>query len=166
VATYRPAADECAVVVTARSSVHNVVIRWNALSGTVSASPGDLPKTTAELSLDMRLFDAGDALKNRKLRKDLAVDSHPKASFELLSVENIVGAENAPRATLRGRLSWRDRTLEIPAQASGTLTEDALAVSARFSFDMREFGVKPPRFLMLKVDETVEVEVQLRATSE
>ena len=56
------------------------------------------------------------------------------------------------------RPSWRLR-----APGTGCLRDDSLEARVSFELDVRDVGVKPPRFLMLKVDEIVRIEVALVA---
>jgi polyisoprenoid-binding protein YceI len=73
---YTVDAAKSLVVVHARSSVHDTDARWTKLSGLVTVDPAD-PGAGAEarVTVDMREFDAGDRMKNWKLRGDLEPDS-------------------------------------------------------------------------------------------
>ena len=54
---------------------------WNKITGEVDADPDTLATAgaTARFAVDMTTFDAGDWLKNRKLRKDFDLDAPPDA---------------------------------------------------------------------------------------
>jgi polyisoprenoid-binding protein YceI len=152
------------VVVRARSSIHDTDTVWDALSGTVTADPADLAAAAVELAVDMTRHDAGDFLKNRKLKKDLAVERYPTARFRLAALREV--AEIAPgrfTAVAEGGIEWRGRTVSIAASGEGTLDAAELRATARFDLDVRGFGVEPPRFLMFKVEDVVAVEVTLVA---
>jgi polyisoprenoid-binding protein YceI len=152
------------VVVSARSSIHDTRTVWNALSGTVTAEPADLAGAAAELAVDMTRYDAGDFLKNRKIKKDLEVKKHPTARFRLAALREV--AEDRPghfTARADGVIEWRGRTVSVAAAGEGTLGGAELRATARFELDVRGFGVEPPRFLMFKVEEVVAVEVTLLA---
>jgi polyisoprenoid-binding protein YceI len=150
------------VVVSARSNIHDTRTRWDALSGTIDADPADLAAAAVELAVDMTRFDAGDFLRNRKVRKDLEVERHPVARFRLARLSDI--AELGPgRFTARaeGAIEWRGRSVTVAAAGEGTIEAAALRASARFELDVKSFGVEPPRFLMFKVEDVVAVEVTL-----
>ncbi len=152
------------VVVRARSSIHDTDTVWDALSGTVTADPADLARAEVELAVDMSRYDAGDFLKNRKLKKDLGVEKYPTARFRLAALREV--AEAAPgkfTARAEGTIEWRTRTVSIAASGEGTLDAGELRAVARFELDVRGFGVEPPRFLMFKVENVVAVEVTLIA---
>ena len=154
------------VVVSARSSIHDTRTVWDSLSGTVTADPADLASgADADLTVDMTRYDAGDFLKNRKVKKDLEVEQHPIARFRLEALREV--AEQGPgRVTARaaGAIDWRGHSVPVAATGEGTLADDGeLRATARFELDVRAFGVEPPRFLMFKVEEVVAVEVTLVA---
>lgn len=153
------------VVVSARSSIHDTRTVWDSLSGTVTADPGDLGSgADADLTVDMTRYDAGDFLKNRKIKKDLEVEKHPIARFRLDALREV--AEAGPgRFTARaeGAIEWRGHSVPVVATGEGTVQAGELRATARFELDVRAFGVEPPRFLMFKVEEVVAVEVSLVA---
>jgi hypothetical protein len=148
------------ILVTALSAVHDTRTVWSKLSGFVSVDP-DAPESgaDAEITVDMRAFDAGDRLKNWKLRSDLDPDRHPSARFQLgrLTVE----ARDPMRATAVGTLSWRGRDVEVSANGEGHLGPRDLTAHASFELDVRQLGVEPPKIFFLKVESVVRVEVSL-----
>jgi polyisoprenoid-binding protein YceI len=153
------------VVVSARSNIHHTRTVWSRLTGQIQADPADLSRTpSVDVALDMTRHDAGDFLRNRKLRKDLEVDRHPEARFSLAGLGDITdrgGGRFAARA--EGVIHWRNRDVSITADGEGELDAERLRATARFELDVRAFGVEPPRFLMFKVENIVGVEVTLTA---
>ena len=152
------------LVVTARSSVHDTETVWSRISGHLEVDPDALDAgASAEIEVAMGEFDAGDWLKNRKIKKDLDVARHPTARFRLGGLADIddSGAETAARAT--GTISWRGHEAEIEATGTARVGSDAISATARFELDVRKLGVTPPRILMLKVEDVVSVVVELRA---
>ncbi len=154
------------VVSTARSSIHDTRTEWSTLAGTIEADPTTLTagEAKAEIAVDMRAFDAGDFLKNRKLKKDLGVERHPEARFSLRGLRDVVDRGGGRfDAIADGEIAWRGRTAAIEARGSGTLDAVSLEATARFELDVTSLGVTPPRILMFKVEEVVTVEVELSA---
>ena len=147
--------------VKARSSIHDTTTVWDRVIGTVHADPGALPGATATFAVDMTKFDAGDFLKNRKLKKDFAFDQHPQATFELSSVENVTQTGDRFTADARGILRWRGREVAIKLAGSGTLDATRLAATARFELDIKQLGLNAPKFLLFKVEDEVTVDVVL-----
>lgn len=164
---YRIDATASRMVVRARSSIHDTSTTWSALSGEIDARPDTLEEqgATADITVDMTEFDAGDWLKNRKLRKDFDLAAHPRASFHLSALDDIRRDGDRFQATARGTLRWRGKTVQLSVAGEGTLTGTALEAKGVFDFDIRELGLQAPRFLMLKMEDVVAVEVTLRATA-
>ena len=151
------------LVVTARSSVHDTEIVWRGISGTIDANVEDMQATQASINVDMSTADAGDWLKNRKIRKDMDFSKHPKASFVLKQISEVRRSGAKVSATISGHLSWRGETIDITARGDGTVTNDELQASGSFEIDMTKLGVSPPKVLMIKVDDVVSCHIKLTA---
>ena len=151
------------VQVKARSKLHDTTTVWDHVAGTVDAVPDTLATAgaTARFAVDMTKFDAGDWLKNKKLRSDFQMDANPEATFELRAVENVVRAGDTFTATARGTLRWRGREVALTIQGEGTMTATSIDAKGTFDLDIRELGMKAPRFLMFKMEDEVTVEVTL-----
>src|SRR5690349_10272018 len=110
------------LTVQARSMIHDTKTVWSAVSGDVTADPTTLATTgaTATFDVDMTQFDAGDFLKNRKLRKDFEMDAHPKATFTLTGLREVVGEGGRFRAKADGVLKWRGREVPLVVDGEGT----------------------------------------------
>ena len=172
------------LTVRARSRVHDTTTVWNRVTGEIIADPdtlaqapvvppapilagggladGELPGTSARFEVDMTAFDAGDFLKNRKLRKDFALDAHPRASFVLTALRDVVRTGAAFTATAVGTLDWRGKRVELTLSGRGTLDPMAASASATFELDIRSLGLAAPKFLIFKVEDEVTVDVAIR----
>jgi polyisoprenoid-binding protein YceI len=154
------------LVVKARSPVHDTSTVWSAVSGDVEADAATLATTgaTGTFAVDMTAYDAGDFLKNRKLRKDFDLDSHPRATFELVRVRDVVGEGGRFKATAEGVLRWRGKEVPVVVAGEGTLDATRLTARGTFDLDIRTLGLSAPRFLMIKMEDEVSVEVTLSGT--
>jgi hypothetical protein len=158
------------LTVQARSRVHDTTTVWNKVTGEIVADPATLAEvgpdaTRARFEVDMTAFDAGDFLKNRKLRKDFAMDAHPVASFTLTGLDSVVRSGATFTATARGTLEWRGKRVELVLAGRGTLDDMRVEASAAFELDIRRLGLSAPRFLMFKVEDEVTVAVEIRGTA-
>lgn len=171
------------LTVRARSRIHDTTTVWNRITGEIVADPDTLAQapvlapalaqapagaeggpagTSARFEVDMTAFDAGDFLKNRKLRKDFALDAHPRASFVLTALRDVVRTGAAFTATAVGTLDWRGKRVELTLSGRGTLDAVAAAASATFELDIRWLGLTAPKFLIFKVEDEVTVDVAIR----
>jgi hypothetical protein len=167
------------LTVRARSKIHDTTTVWNRITGEIVADPDTLaqvpvlapapapadvgsPGTSARFEVDMTAFDAGDFLKNRKLRKDFAIDAHPRASFVLTALRDVVRTGPAFTASAVGTLDWRGKRVELTLSGRGTLDAVAAEAHATFELDIRWLGLAAPKFLIFKVEDEVTVDVAIR----
>ena len=148
--------------VEARSKVHDVKTVWSKITGTVDADAEALERATATFDVDMTMFDAGDFIKNRKLRGDFDLEKHPKATFTLQKVRDVVRTGDTFTATAEGVLAWRGKEVLLVLTGRGTLNTTMVEASATFELDIRKLGLSAPRFLMFKMDDVVTVAVTVK----
>jgi polyisoprenoid-binding protein YceI len=152
------------LTVTARSKVHDTTTIWDKVSGTIDADADTLATAgaAATFAVDMTAFDAGDFLKNRKLRKDFDMERHPAATFELTAVRDAVRDGPTFKATAEGVLRWRGKEVVVTLQGSGKLDTMTVEATGSFELDIRSLGLSAPRFLMIKMADEVAVDVTVR----
>ena len=150
------------LTVKARSTVHDTTTVWDKISGSVDASPESIEAATATFTVDMTKFDAGDFLKNRKIRKDFDMDAHPTATFTLTRVSDVVRDGHKFTANAEGTLRWRGKDVVLRLAGQGTLDDAHVEAKATFELDIKKLGLSAPRFFMFKMEDEVTVEVSLR----
>jgi polyisoprenoid-binding protein YceI len=150
------------LTVKARSSVHDTTTVWDTITGNVDADAGAIEQAKATFSVDMTKFDAGDFLKNRKLRKDFAMDDNPTATFTLTRVSDVVRDGSKFTAKAEGTLRWRGKEVVLVLSGQGTLDEKHVEAKGTFELDIRKLGLSAPRFFMFKMEDEVTVEVTVR----
>ena len=157
------------VQVKARSTIHDTTTTWDRITGDVEASPDTLATegAKARFAVDMTKFDAGDWLKNRKLRSDFEMDAHPEAIYEVRAVRDVKREPGSDRftATADGVLRWRGREVALTIQGEGTMTATSIDAKGTFDLDIKQLGLRAPRFLMIKMEDEVSVEVTLRGVA-
>jgi polyisoprenoid-binding protein YceI len=165
VPTYRVTAGK--LTVRARSRIHDTTTVWDKITGDVEADPETLATTgaVATFRVDMTSFDAGDWLRNRKLRKDFDLDGHPAATFELRALRDVAREAATFTATAEGVLGWRGKEIPLVLAGKGRLDAAGVEASATFELDIRKLGLSAPRFLMLKMEDEVEIEVTIRGAA-
>lgn len=154
--------DSGKLSVTARSRVHDTTTKWDKVGGEVDADPEAIEAAKATFTVDMTVFDAGDWLKNRKLRKDFEMDSHPRATFELGRVSEVVRDGAKFTAKAEGVLRWRGKEVPLVLSGTGSLDSQRLEATATFVLDIRQLGLSAPRFFMIKMEDEVAVDVSVR----
>jgi polyisoprenoid-binding protein YceI len=150
--------------VKARSSVHDTTTIWDKITGDVDADPDAIEQAKATFSVDMTAFDAGDWLKNRKLRKDFELERYATATFILEKVSDVVRDGAKFEAKAGGTLEWRGKRVPLQLAGKGTLDRDRLAATATFELDIKLLGLQAPKFFVFKMEDIVTVEVSLTGT--
>ncbi|MBL0212675.1 MAG: YceI family protein [Myxococcales bacterium] len=150
------------LTVQARSKLHDTTTVWTKVTGEVEADASAIEAARATFTVDMTSFDAGDWLKNRKLKKDFDMDAHPTATFELRAVKDVVRDGTKFTATAEGVLRWRGKQVVLTLAGRGTLDDVRVEASAAFEIDIKQLGLSAPRFLMIKMEDEVSVEVSVR----
>ncbi|MGE0548937.1 MAG: YceI family protein [Kofleriaceae bacterium] len=158
--------DAGTLTVRARSRLHDTTTVWSKVTGDADVDPETLATAGAKanFTVDMTAFDAGDWLKNRKLKSDFAMDAHPRATFELRSVSDVVRDGAKFTANAEGVLRWRGKELVLELAGRGTLDAMRVEATATFELDIRHLGLQAPRFLMIKMADEVTVDVTVRGT--
>ena len=149
------------LTVKARSSVHDTTTVWDRITGDVQADPDAIEQAKATFRVDMRAFDAGDWLKNRKLRKDFDMDAHPTATFKLERVSEVVRDGSKFTAKAEGTLSWRGKDVPLVLVGQGTLEATKVAAKGSFELDIKKLGLSAPKFFVFKMEDEVTVEVSV-----
>jgi polyisoprenoid-binding protein YceI len=150
------------LTVKARSSVHDTTTVWNKVTGDVDADASAIEQAKATFAVDMTEFDAGDFLKNRKLRKDFEMEAHPTATFTLTRVSDVVRDGSKFTAKAEGTLSWRGKQVALVLSGQGSLDDKHVEARGTFELDIRKLGLSAPRFFVFKMEDEVTVEVSVR----
>ncbi len=156
------AVDGGKLTVKARSSVHDTTTVWDRITGTIDADADAIEQAKATFAVDMTKFDAGDFLKNRKLRKDFDMDAHPTATFTLTRVSEVVRDGAKFTAKAEGTLDWRGKQISLVLSGQGTLDDKRVEARGTFELDIRKLGLSAPRFFMFKMEDEVTVDVSVR----
>jgi polyisoprenoid-binding protein YceI len=151
------------LTVNARSNVHP--IRYGApLAGRIDAetiADGfdlDAP-IIARLEVALGELHAGDPLHDAELRRRLDLRRFPTAAAAVADVVHL----DADEYRLGGTLSLLGVTRTLSGTATVTLDAGELRAAGSVDLDIREFGIKPPRLLLLRVEPIVEVAIRLYA---
>ena len=167
--TWEPAGD-AAVVWYLHHPLHAVtsVARDIRLLKPLRLDSGALPDaitTVAELPVQIpwTAFDSGNDNRDTNMLLAVRAEAFPLATYVLERAEvTATVADRHWQGRLAGRLYLAGQKRPVTA-AFDLLAQqpDNPRLRARFSVDMREFGIDPPRLLMLAADPIVRVEVDL-----
>ncbi len=149
----------------AKSSLHGVHGAASNITGYVEADfqgetleTDPLPKMHVEFPVEQ--LRSGNPLQDREMWKLIDSRRFPTIAADLRALEND-GAPGHYKAggdiTLAGRQRRYNGSLTVLHDGTHVRIEGEVTV------DIRDFGLQPPRFLMLKVEPTVNVRLRLLA---
>jgi polyisoprenoid-binding protein YceI len=167
-ARYTIIPERSRVWMDARSSVHPIHSTAEGLEGFVDLAADDDslvgPHPTAQLSFPVNRLSSGNRLEDRELHKRIDARRYPTISGVLTAV---VPVADEGRFLVRGDLSFRGMTRSAEDYMTLTVVDErTIRLAGESTFDVRDFGMEPPRILMLRVEPDVKVRVEIFAEEE
>jgi polyisoprenoid-binding protein YceI len=171
VSRFRIVPERSQVFIGARSSLHPINTRTDGLEGFLELTvDGDgaidlsvPPK--GRLSLPVDRLSSGNPLEDRELRRRIDVRRYPTIQGDLVEMDRVDNGEG--RYRVRGDLTVKGVTNRYQDAMTITPLDDrTLQLEGETTFDIREFGIDPPRMLMLKVEPQINVRVKIVAERE
>ncbi len=157
------------VWVSGRSSLHPINTETRGITGWFEAAA----REDGSLDLDQPVFGAlelaverltsGNQLYDRELRRRIDARRYPTISGRLIHIA-LEGAHPAYMVT--GEISFHGKTRTFEHGMQIELSGEDIALTGEDVFDIREFGMKPPSMLMVRVYPEITVRVELHGTRE
>lgn len=156
--------EQSCVWVNARSSVHPINSETRGLRGWVEVA------TAADGSLDLNQpvngllevsadrLSSGNQLYDLELRRRIDARTYPTIAGR---ITNVVATEVPETYGVTGDLTFHGKTRSFEHEMRIVVTGADIVMEGERVFDIREFNMKPPSMLMLKVYPEVAVRVEL-----
>jgi polyisoprenoid-binding protein YceI len=155
------------VWIGARSSVHPIHSSTAGLEGFIdfdadrAGRVGSHP--AGKLSFPVSRLSSGNPLERRELQKRIGARRYPTIDGMLTSMEPL----DEGRLRVRGDLAFRGVTRSVEGNMAMSVVDDrTIRLEGESTFDVRDFGMEPPRILMLRVEPDVYVRVEVIAERE
>ena len=168
-ARYRIDPNRSRVWIDARSNVHPIHTEADGLEGwlELDISDGTINLDSAprgHLEFPVENLTSGKALEDRELRRRIDSRRYPTIAGDLKLMKSHNGEAGL---VVNGDLTFRGvtRSYEDEMTFEG-LDGEAVKLTGQSTFDIRDFGMEPPRILMLKVQPEVMVRVEIVAEKE
>lgn len=159
-ARYRIVPEQSHLWAEARSSLHPILMETDGLEGYFEVEPSgnrlnlDAP-VTGRVEIDAELLKTGNILYDREIERRLEVRKYPRIRGE---VQGISTLDSGGRYRVRGELSLRGVTRAVEGDVTvRVVDESTLEVEGEQVFDIRDFGLEPPKILMLRVYPEIKV---------
>jgi polyisoprenoid-binding protein YceI len=168
VARYEIDPTRSRVFIHASSSVHPIHSETEGLEGwlDLEIGSGGRPDVTvapsARLSLAVAKLRSGNLLEDRELLRRIDAKRFPTIEGSLTELTE-PGEDG--RGAARGDVTFRGVTRSCAGELTITSADGhTIHVEGQARFDVRDFGMDPPRILMLRVHPEVDVRIDVVAT--
>lgn len=118
-------------------------------------------RIAGELELSVDRLTSGNQLYDRELRRRIDAKRYPSIGGR---VTKIVANGTHPKYLVAGDISFHGKTRSFEHEMHITRSDDTVELSGNYVFDIREFGMKPPSMLMVRVYPEISVRVELHGT--
>lgn len=167
---YRIVPERSRVWIDARSSLHPIHSTTDGLEGFIELAAEDggevdlTTQPTGSLSLPVARLTSGNGFEDRELHRRVDIRRYPRIDGVLTHMERVAGDG---RYRVSGELEFRGVSRRCEDEMSIEVVDDrTLRLEGQSSFDIRDFGMEPPRILMLRVEPDVTVRVEIIAECE
>jgi polyisoprenoid-binding protein YceI len=161
--------ERSCIWVSARSSLHPINTETRGLTGWFEAAAredGSLDLGQAvegQLTLAVEKLTSGNHLYDRELRRRIDARRHPTISGSLTRISS---TDEHPHYVVTGDISFHGKTLTFAQEMNIEVGPGTVLLSGEDTFDIREFGMKPPSMLMVRVYPEVHVRVELHGSAD
>lgn len=164
VARYELVPDASQVWIEGSSSVHPVHATATGLTGWVEVGlrSGRLaaePAFHGEVRVEVDRLRSGNPLVDRETRRRIDAGRFPEI------VGTAVSAERAGPRTVAvdGDISFRGEVSRVSGEVDVSVDDDGLVLEGSARFDVRDWGLQPPRVALLRVHPEIDVRIRLVA---
>jgi polyisoprenoid-binding protein YceI len=169
VSRFRIVPERSRIWVDARSSLHPIHVETTGLRGHLDATlaggslaPG--APTTGSIEIEADRMKSGNALYDHELERRLEARKFP---FIRGSVRDVTPLGDGQRYRVLGQLEFHGVSRPVEGEVRlRVVDERTLEIDGERVFDLRDYGLEPPRILMLKVYPEVRVRAQVIAERE
>jgi polyisoprenoid-binding protein YceI len=153
--------------ISGRSSLHPINTETRGISGwleTATRIDGSLDlggRVAGELELAAERLTSGNALYDRELRRRIDAQRYPTIAGRLSGI-----APNGahPHYLVRGDICFHGTTRTFEHEMRIHVHDEGVTLDGEYQFDLRQFGMKPPSMLMIRVYPEIRVRVELYGT--
>jgi polyisoprenoid-binding protein YceI len=163
---FRVNTNQSSVKVGLRINLHPSHIDANALTGVIECEVDDQGKPrldqpySADLSLPVEAIKSGNGIQDREMRRRFDVGRYPTISARVTKGEALEG-EGRYRAV--AQLTMHGQTREISGDIELHVDGTTMTIDGQQVINVKDFGIDPPRLIILKVEPDVDLTVHIVA---
>jgi polyisoprenoid-binding protein YceI len=125
----------------------------------------NLNENVLDFYLDLETLDTGNGKRDKDMKLTLETDEYPFAEFygTLASTFDINNPE--PQVAIaKGDFKIHGEMQEVEIEGTLQKTDQGLLLKAAWILNLDDYKIKPPRLLIVKVDENQEIEIEILLT--
>jgi polyisoprenoid-binding protein YceI len=149
------------------SSVHPIWAEAAGLTGSVELSTtrgkvATAPGLRGEVRIAVDRLHSGNPLVDRETRRRVDARRFPEIVGTVTAAER-----DAPdRLSVSGRIDFRGESQDVSGELTVSIDGGRMTIEGRQTFDVRDWGLQPPRVALLRVHPDIEVRIRLEACRE
>ena len=164
---YLVVADESQVWIAGSSSVHPIRATATGLTGwvelaTTAKGIARTPRLGGEIRIEVERLRSGNSLVDRETRRRIDAAHHPEIVGTVTSAERL----SAESLKVTGTIAFRGEVQEVTGEVTVAREPGEITVDGSATFDVRTWGLQPPRVGLLKVHPDVQVRIHVVAREE
>jgi polyisoprenoid-binding protein YceI len=152
------------VWVSGRSNLHPINTETRGITGWFEANSRDdgsldlEEPISGELQLAVEKLTSGNQLYDHELRRRMDARRYPTIEGR---VTRIVADGSHPGYSVAGDIAFHGKSRSFEHSMDIEIGDDEVSLKGDYVFDIREFGMKPPSMLMIRVYPEIAVKVEL-----
>jgi polyisoprenoid-binding protein YceI len=166
---FRVNTAQSTVKVGLRVNLHPSHINANSLSGVIECEVDEQGKPrldrpySAELTLPVDAIKSGNGIQDREMRRRFDASRYPTITATVTHGEALEG-EGRYRAV--AQLTMHGQTREIKGDVQLGVKGTTMTIDGQQVINVKDFGIDPPRLIILKVEPDVDLQVHIVAERE
>ncbi len=155
--------------VSGRSNLHPINTETRGITGWFESSARDdgtldlEHPVSGELELAVDRLTSGNQLYDHELRRRMDARRYPTIFGRVTSIS---ASGPHPRYAITGDISFHGKTRTFEHEMQIAVHGEGVSLTGEYVFDIREFGMKPPSMLMVRVYPEINVRVELHGNRE
>lgn len=164
VARYVLLPDESEVWIDGSSSLHPLRATATGLTGwftltTNSRGVAKAPGLEGEIRIEVGRLRSGNPLVDRETRRRIDAKHHPEIVGTVTSAERT----GPGRLGVTGTIVFRGQEQAVSGEVAVEIAPEQITIDGSATFDVRTWGLQPPRVALLQVHPEIDVRIHLVA---
>jgi polyisoprenoid-binding protein YceI len=145
---------------TLGDTIHTVHGDFDLKHGGIRFTPAS-GAITGEVVIDATSGRTGNGMRDRKMHKDILESvSYPEIAFRPDHVDGKVASQGKSNIQVHGTFSIHGADHEITVPIEVEMAQDHWAATGHFVVPYQQWGIKNPSTFILRVSESVEIDIQ------